>query len=142
MRIDEIQKVVNQLNSNCVVDLLKQHGIKVAYCEALNKRKMDATLSDNVILIKTDLTAEHEEFILFHELGHYLLHFEKNRAFSFYLYRYKNRLENEANIFAFLCLLKEEELEDVNLIDFAIRKGVPSQIAVRVVESLQQTSFQ
>lgn len=136
MKIDEIFSAVNQLNSTNIYELLYDMGLKVSYCDALNKRKLDATLSDNIIPIKSNLEPEHEHFVLFHEYGHYLLHSNENRTFSFYLSKYKNKLENEANIFAFLCMMKDEYLYDVDVVSLAIHKGIPERIAISVYEHL------
>ncbi|MEF9966885.1 MAG: hypothetical protein RR766_00110 [Longicatena sp.] len=46
-------------------------------------------------------------------------------------------LELEANIFAFFALTINESLANINIINIAIHKGVPEQIAIQVYDLAQ-----
>ncbi|MFV0396242.1 MAG: ImmA/IrrE family metallo-endopeptidase, partial [Coprobacillaceae bacterium] len=64
------------------------------------------------------------------EIGHYLLHKEDALLFSYTQLGHRNKLEVEANLFACVKLLENDDLADVNVIKLLQRKGVPEQIAV------------
>ncbi|MEA4875405.1 ImmA/IrrE family metallo-endopeptidase [Anaerorhabdus sp.] len=134
MKIEEIKKVVQTINSSNIYELLKENNLNVVYSDILNNRKLDATLFENIILIKSNLTPEYEQFILYHELGHFLLHFQSEERYSFYLSKYKNRIENEANIFSFLCLTRDMDLTNTNIIELSVQLGIPSKIASKIYE--------
>lgn len=139
MKIDEINSAVQAITSSTIYEILKDYNLNLVYSDVLNNRKLDATLSENIILIKSNLTPEYEQFVLYHELGHYLLHLEQEAKFSFYLSKYKNRIENEANVFSFLCLTKDMDLNNTNIIELAEQVGIPSKIAVKIYEYLMTT---
>ncbi len=134
MKIEEIKNVVQSINCSNIYELLKENNLNVVYSDILNNRKLDATLFENIILIKSNLTPEYEQFILFHELGHFLLHFQSDERYSFYLSKYKNRIENEANVFSFLCLTRDIDLTNTNIIELSQQLGIPSKIAQKIYD--------
>lgn len=136
MKIEDILKTTQMIKSSNVYEVIKDYNLNVVYSEMLNNKKFDATLSGNIILIKTDLMPEYERFVLFHELGHYLLHQESDAKFSFYLSKYKNRIENEANAFSFLCLTKDIDLTNMNIIKLSVQLGIPEKIAIKIYDYL------
>lgn len=141
MKIEEIIQVVQTIKSSNIYDVLKEYNLSIIYSEILNGKRFDATLSENFILIKSDLTPEYERFVLFHELGHYLLHHESGARFSFYLSKYKNRIENEANVFSFLCLTKNIDLMNINIIELSTSLGIPEKIAIKIYEYLRLSHY-
>ena len=141
MTIETIAKQIQNIQHICFSDLTSELGITVVYDERMNNKKNDAYLDiskdcEKTMFIKTNLEENYEKFIILHEIGHLLLHYSEGQTFSFYLSRYKWRLENEANMFAFLYLLKDEEVEDANIVDLAVHKGIPQQIAQKAYDSL------
>ncbi|MEG2751371.1 MAG: hypothetical protein RR916_06160 [Anaerorhabdus sp.] len=44
MKIEEIKKVVQTINSSNIYELLKENNLNVVYSDILNNRKLDATL--------------------------------------------------------------------------------------------------
>lgn len=134
--------LLKQFNTLCTEDMLRQLGITIVPREEMNKNKMDAMLfmynRYALIFMKTNLEEAYAQFVLYHEIGHYLLHRGVGSQYSFYASRYKNRLESEANVFACTCLLQNEDIEDIDVISLLIHKGVPNKIAVQFYESQQQ----
>lgn len=51
--------------------------------------------------------------------------------------KFNEELELEANAFAFFALTIHESTENINIIDLAIHKGVPEQIAIQVYDLTQ-----
>lgn len=73
-----------------------------------------------------------------HELGHYLLHHDDNMNFSFYLSKYKSKLETEANLFACICILKNTNIsKSLSLPSELMKSGVPEQIAYYTTDKIQ-----
>ncbi len=144
--IDRVYQQVQSTKNYCIDDLLSILNIEVFHDERMNNKKNDAFLdaSDerNILFIKDNLNEDYERFVILHEIGHLLLHYDGTRTFSFYLSRYKWRVESEANMFAFLYLLKDEDLEDQNILNIAIHKGIPEQIAIKAYESLSLVQLQ
>lgn len=140
MNFDKIIREVNELKSGCIIDLLNDRNIKVVFDASMNKNKMDSVLkileNRSIIFIKTDLNDDYKRFVLLHELGHYILHYNADMQYTFYLSRYKNRLEIEANVFACTCLLNDEDCDQVDLINLLERKGVPEKIALQFYDNL------
>lgn len=138
--IQRISQQIQPIRNLSIDDLLRECEIEIFFDERMNNKKNDAFLDTSqgkkTLFIKTDLEKNYENFVILHEVGHFLLHYDGTRSFSFYLSRYKWRLENEANMFAFLFLLKDEDIEDQNIINIAIHKGIPEQIAIKSYESL------
>lgn len=144
MNYEKIIREVNELKSGCIIDLLNERNIKVVFDASMNKNKMDSVLkileNRSIIFIKTDLNDDYARFVLLHELGHYTLHYNKDMQYTFYLSRYKNRLEIEANAFACTCLLNDEDCVQVDLINLLEHKGVPKKIALQFYDNLVNTS--
>lgn len=140
MNTTQIQKVVDEVPDVCIYELLYNENIEVIEDQRLSKRKCDsAILASNGavgIFVKPNLPEEYKQFLLWHEYGHFKLHFEENMHVNFYLSRFAWKTEREANMFAALNLLKSEDIYDQNVIALLISKGVPEQIAVKTYESL------
>ena len=73
----------------------------------------------------------YENFLIAHELGHYVLHYDENISFNFLRRVYKTRLEREANEFAIKLLMYEElhNIKDIENIEFIVKeKGIPLKV--------------
>ena len=96
-------------------------------------------ISDNnntAIFMTPELLEEYRQFLLWHEYGHYKLHYDPNMRSSFYLSRFKWKSEHEANVFAALALLKDEFIsEDTNVINLMVHKGIPKRIVYKVYDT-------
>lgn len=138
MEVNKIRELVSKLPSKNIYELLYYNDIQIIESESLINKKCDSTIVSNNnitgIFIKPDLPEEYKQFLLWHEYGHYCLHYEPDMHFNFYLSRFNWKSEHEANMFAVLALLQNEDLEDKNIIDLAVRNGVPNQIAIRAFD--------
>lgn len=141
----DIRAKVETLGAVCIDDLYKEAGIKICYDEKMNNKKMDSMLKiydkGAIVFIKTNLNDQYIDFLKRHEFGHYDCHYEDNASYRFYLSRYKNKLEIEANTYACYMLLKDENLEEVNIIELLHRKGVPYQISIQFYDNLKNNNF-
>lgn len=84
------------------------------------------------IFLKNGLDYRYENFLIAHEIGHFVLHHDESISFYFLKGMYKGRLEREANKFA-CCLLfsdlNKEDLQDIENFDFIVKeKGIPLEI--------------
>ena len=87
--------------------------------------------SKGYIFVRNDLDCAYENFLIAHELGHYVLHFDRDISFNFLRRVYKTRLEREANEFAIRLLMYEElhNIKELENIEFIVKeKGIPLKI--------------
>lgn len=87
--------------------------------------------SKGYIFVRSNLDCAYENFLIAHELGHYVLHYDENISFNFLRRVYKTRLEREANEFAIRLLMYEElhNIKDVENIEFIVKeKGIPLKV--------------
>lgn len=141
MDVGKIKKLVDNLPSDNIYECLYYQNIQIIESEQLSKRKCDSAIisseNNTGIFIKPDIPEEYRQFLLWHEYGHYCLHYDPDMHFNFYLSRFKWKSEQEANTFAVLAILKNEDLESVSVINLLIRKGVPAEIADKVCDSIR-----
>lgn len=77
-------------------------------------------------------------FLLAHELGHYILHYDTDVSFSFISRIYKTRLEKEANLFACELLMSDENIKQQENIEFIVKeKGIPLKVWYSVAENIK-----
>lgn len=134
------KKWINGSTCSSPDDLLIELGIKVIRDERMKEKDFDAFLvkikKKFVIYIKPNLGKCYEDFILTHESAHTIWH-AKQDMYLFNQAQYTSKLETEANVFACLYLLKDDDLCDCNVIQILENKGVPYQIAVQFYEVMQ-----
>ena len=74
------------------------------------------------IFVRPNLDERYENFLIAHELGHYILHYDKNINFNFLKRIYKTRLEKEANEFAIRLLTYGINLNDYDNLEFLAKE--------------------
>lgn len=121
-------------------DLLDYLSLKVIKENRMLDKYNDAVLmtgtTKSIIFLKQNLNSAYEYFLILHECGHRIYHFQENGRYSYIQSTYCKKLENEANVFACMYLLKGEDLTDCNIIQLLENKGVPHKIAVSFVENI------
>lgn len=130
----KVLQAIEIMNSRSVKEYLDDNKVKI-YSSKDNFDDEDAYLCNGTIFIRKYLYGNYRNFILLHEIGHHIMHSDLGVGFGFSLKVRKNKLEIEANTFACMCILRDECLDDVNIIDLLMRKGVPEQIAVSFYEN-------
>ena len=119
-------------NAREIADYLE---IYINYKDFKNK-KTESCLIKNYndhfsIFLKNGLNNKYENFLIAHEIGHYILHHDESISFYFLKGMYKGRLEREANQFACSLLLSDickNDIEDTEF-EFIIKeKGIPLEI--------------
>lgn len=114
----------------CVVDHL---GFAIEETEFKQKNvesqiTIDA-YGDTTVFVLPNIDDCHLEFLLAHELGHYVLHYDTNISFNYYYRIYKTKIEKEANDFACKLLLSDIDTTDTYNLEFVGReKGIPDKI--------------
>lgn len=108
-----------------IQELLEKHQLQVIESAILNQ---EGFLLSGIIFLREDLSQERKEFIVLHEIGHMALHQ------GWFHQGYNKKKEMEANLFAADQIIKnsDEDLEELNIIEFLNRNGVPCTIAERL----------
>ena len=130
--LEYVLDIIETYHTDNIRELIDYCGIDIQYNDELNKTT-DANLliinKQAYITLKTDLDPLYENFLLAHELGHYILHYDDNISFSFLRRTKKNALEREANEFACRLLLSDITIQETDNIEFIIKeKGIPLKI--------------
>lgn len=133
MNIQElIDHEISLYHTDNIKELIDIHNIQITYNDQMNKDSDSSLLVINknaYITLKSELDPLYENFLLAHELGHYLLHYDDNISFYFLLKTRKNALEREANEFAFRILFHDININEIENIEFVLKeKGIPIQI--------------
>lgn len=136
MKFEEIMNCVNEHLVSDVYELLKELDIDIAYDNDLagNKECRIFSCKDgNCVFIKENLNPLYEQFLLLHEMGHYLMHYGVSTYFT-----PAGRLEHEANMFVCLWLIKND-IDSTQYYDqYLIGCGVPISVAVDFQDTLYQ----
>ena len=135
---DCVEYNIHFYNTDNVRDLVDYHNITIQYNDILNKNS-DSTLvvieGKPYLTLKFDLDPLYENFLLAHELGHFLLHYDDNISFTYLLRTRKTALEREANEFACRLLLYDINIKEVENMEFVVKeKGIPLKIWYSVNE--------
>lgn len=130
----EVEQLVNTYNTNNVREIAEYLNIAIEY-QDFRAKTLDSRLIINdgagYIFIRPGLDCAYEQFLIAHELGHYILHYDENISFNFLRRIYKTRLEKEANTFACFLLICDEydNIKMCDNIEFIIKeKGIPLKI--------------
>lgn len=136
MKFKEIMNCVNEYLESDVYELLKELNIDITYDNDLAGNKDCRIFScedGNCIFIKENLNPLYEQFLILHEIGHYLMHYDISTYFT-----PVGRIENEANMFACLWLIKND-IDSAQYYDqYLINCGVPINIAIKFQDTLYQ----
>lgn len=150
MTIKEVvEKEMRKYRTSSVYRLLEYHDIELFYLDDL-ERYPDSRLivyeGLGNIFIKETLDEHYQNFLLAHELGHFLLHYDENISFAFYRDHYKSKIEREANEFA--CRLLTQDIDfyhEENPQYLIMEKGIPMNIWLslqdQIVEKKEEDSF-
>jgi len=130
-QLNDLLNEFKTLNVKEIADLL---NISIQY-QDFKAKTLDSRLmivdSKGYIFVRSDLDCAYEHFLIAHELGHYVLHFDKDISFNFLRRVYKTRLEREANEFACRLLMYEElhNIKGIENIEFIVKeKGIPLKV--------------
>ena len=99
MTIEElVTHEINEYQTDNVREIIDYHDLSIEYNDQLNKACNSSIFlfhQTAYITIKSDLNPLYENFLLAHELGHYLMHYDENISFQFLLKTRKNSLERQ-----------------------------------------------
>ena len=130
----KVKDLIKKYNTSNIKELVDHLDISIEY-QDFKAKTLDSRLmivdSKGYIFVRSDLDCAYENFLIAHELGHYVLHYDENISFNFLRRVYKTRLEREANEFAIRLLMYEElhNIKDIENIEFIVKeKGIPLKI--------------
>lgn len=130
----KVKDLIKKYNTSNIKELVDHLDISIEY-QDFKAKTLDSRLiihkSQGFIFVRNDLDYSYENFLIAHELGHYILHYDENISFHFLRRVYKTRLEQEANEFACRLLLHNElhNIKEIENIEFLVKeKGIPLKI--------------
>lgn len=130
----KVKDLIKKYNTSNIKELVDHLDISIEH-QDFKAKTLDSRLmivdSKGYIFVRSDLNCAYENFLIAHELGHYVLHFDENISFNFLRRVYKTRLEREANEFAIRLLMYEElhNIKDIENIEFIVKeKGIPLKV--------------
>lgn len=130
----KIETLFYEFKTSSVKEIADHLDISIQY-QDFKAKTLDSRLmivdSKGYIFVRSDLDCAYENFLIAHELGHYVLHYDENISFNFLRRVYKTRLEREANEFAIRLLMFEElhNIKDIENIEFIVKeKGIPLKV--------------
>lgn len=130
----KVKDLIKKYNTSNIKELVDHLDISIEY-QNFKAKTLDSRLmivdSKGYIFVRSDLDCAYENFLIAHELGHYVLHHDENISFNFLRRVYKTRLEREANEFAIRLLMYEElhNIKELENIEFIVKeKGIPLKV--------------
>lgn len=130
----KVKDLIKKYNTSNIKELVDHLDISIEY-QDFKAKTLDSRLmivdSKGYIFVRNDLDCAYENFLIAHELGHYVLHYDENISFNFLRRVYKTRLEREANEFAIRLLMYKElhNIKELENIEFIVKeKGIPLKI--------------
>ena len=130
----KVKDLIKKYNTSNIKELVDHLDISIEY-QDFKAKTLDSRLmivdSKGYIFVRSDLDCAYENFLIAHELGHYVLHHDENISFNFLRRVYKTRLEREANEFAIRLLMYEElhNIKEIENIEFIVKeKGIPLKV--------------
>lgn len=130
----KVKDLIKKYNTSNIKELVDHLDISIEY-QDFKAKTLDSRLmivdSKGYIFVRSDLDCAYENFLIAHELGHYVLHHDENISFNFLRRVYKTRLEREANVFAIRLLMYKElhNIKELENIEFIVKeKGIPLKI--------------
>lgn len=130
----KIEALFYEFKTSSVKEIADHLDVSIQY-QDFKAKTLDSRLmivdSKGYIFVRNDLDCAYENFLIAHELGHYVLHYDENISFNFLRRVYKTRLEREANEFAIRLLMYKElhNIKELENIEFIVKeKGIPLKI--------------
>lgn len=130
----KIEALFYEFKTSNVKEIADHLDVSIQY-QDFKAKTLDSRLiivdSKGYIFVRSDLDCAYENFLIAHELGHYVLHHDENISFNFLRRVYKTRLEREANEFAIRLLMYKElhNIKELENIEFIVKeKGIPLKV--------------
>lgn len=130
----KIEALFYEFKTSNVKEIADYLDVSIQY-QDFKAKTLDSRLmivdSKGYIFVRSDLDCAYENFLIAHELGHYVLHHDENISFNFLRRVYKTRLEREANEFAIRLLMYKElhNIKELENIEFIVKeKGIPLKV--------------
>ena len=128
--------VDNYIDYEDVYAMLKELDIDICYDDDMVQQgyaRIYSGVVGNCLFIKTNLEPAFEQFLILHELAHFILH-----RGTCTLFTSSSKLEYEANMFACLWLIKNQIDTAIYYDIYLLEQAVPE----RIISSFQDSLFQ
>lgn len=133
MGINEIQQLLDTIYMP-IDDLLDSAGIHIIESERVPEQYDAMLINKDMLFLRDNTPSPYRNFLILHELGHYFCQYDKDISFAYTIRMSRSRAELEANTFACLYLLKDENLENTDIIELWKHRGVPEKVALKVYD--------
>ena len=140
--VEKVEKLIEIYQTDSVRDLAEYLDISIQH-QDFRAKTVDSRLmiidAKGFIFLRNDLDIIYENFLIAHEIGHYILHYDENISFNFLRRVYKTRLEREANEFACALLLHDQldNIKNIENIEFVAKeKGIPLKIWYSIINQI------
>jgi len=141
MTIESIFESVRTLESKNIYELYEIFGIEIYYTPLLITHDRDSMIicdgTHKGVFIRPNPDPKYIQFLLWHEFGHYILHWKPNMRMNYYLSTRWRETEQQANIFAVINILQYADSRSADPVRIAISNGVPYQIAIDSVNRIR-----
>lgn len=139
--VSTIYRSIKALPSQNIYELLSHYNIEVHYEPLLipygrESMILSSDTGHTVIFLRPISDKNYAEFLLWHELAHYVLHYKPNMKMNYFLSTRWMEVEMQANLFATIGLLLNENMSGSDPVQIAISKGIPSPIAEDTVRRI------
>ena len=147
MDVLDIYLKVKSLESKDIYLLLESRGVNIFHTPELFKHTeskgriiTDLFGNTSVFLRFNDGEAPFlENFILWHELGHFETEGIDFMTRSFNFETFTEESESDSNVFAFFGIMNSMSTKDVSFVDHALKAGIPMNIAMDCVHRVRQS---
>lgn len=139
---DVIKQEVQHFRSFTIHEILED--LDIILCEV--DMGLDAMFVNmRILAINKKIPYPYYNFLILHEIGHYILHYSKDASFINSIKIFGNKLEKEANAFACTYFIEhldaEIDRENLNIIKYLKSCGVPNNIAIAYWEDFYPTVY-
>lgn len=139
--VSTIYRSIQALPSQNIYEILSHYNIEVQYEPLLitygrESMILSSDTGHTVIFLRPTTDKVYAEFLLWHELAHYVLHYRPNMKMNYFLSTRWMEVEMQANIFATIALIRHENLAGKDPVQIAVSKGIPSPIAQDTVKRI------
>lgn len=138
---NDIEMLLDKLSDKSIADIIGENGINILEVDSLPCNTDSMALFTNDIFIRKNLDEYYKKFLILHELGHIFLHYDGSLNFCNTVRLKNKKMEKEANDFACYYLIKDEYIQDINIIELLKSKGVPDNIATQFYDNHEYNKY-
>ena len=143
--IESIYERVRNLKSSSIYELYEMLEIEIYYTPLLITHNRDSMIlctgTRKGVYIKPNSDQKYIEYLLWHELAHYILHYKPDLKMNYKLSSFREDTERQANLFAVFGMMQHIDLRDRDPIEVAVEIGIPRVVAADVIRTLAENKY-